>query len=578
MSKYINVNNIYFESTWNNKKIIIAMIFLLSGYYMKDVVFTKSLATATTSLPEFIKDVNIQKILILMFPYIVSMVLFYISNVLYSEALPSIQLESVSKLVDKIMYSIKISKKEINVNDLLIHIKSFAESGMFYKVLVTNIFPTLIVVIGVIYNMILADTKSGVVVAMILIILILVTTKLEYDNIIVTHKASESMNGLYDEIHEILSNIDTIITSDTEKEEKQGIEKIKKNAYHLSSFAKNNTTNTTTQMQIGSLIIVCMINYLSYRLYIQQYIDTPILISNVMMSILFMEHYTKMLEGIKNVMADIGGFHELSKYFNTFHIDENNSLDQIDDDSFDRDEIDDDTLNNLVNNNSIPLLIKRGDIEIVNINLKKRDNYIFKNLNIKIKGNMITGIIGQIGSGKTSLMKLLAGIIHYDGNVYVDNQDLKKCNYSSIMKYIAYIPQHPILFNKSLYHNISYGTRNITRMRIVKLLKELELDQFFDSFPQGLDTLAGKNGNNLSGGQKQMIALIRSLLQNKSILLLDEPTSSLDKKNKIIFINLIKKLKNKTIVINTHDETIYYLFDQIIDLDEIKSVSGYLDQ
>lgn len=550
MSDFISINNIYLESAWNNKKIIISMLALLGAYYVRDVIFTRSLASVTSDIPEFVKDIDTQKLLILLFPYIVSMVLFYISNVLYSEALPSIQLESVSKLVDKIMHSIKTSKNEINVNDLLVHIKTFAESGKFYKVLVSNIFPTIIVVMGVLYNMLVADIKYGLIIGIILITLILVTTKLEYDNVFATHEAEKSMNGLYDEIHEILSNIDTIITSNTEKEEKEGIEKIKENAFHLSSFAKSTTADTTSQMQIGSLAIVIVINYLSYRLYVQKYIDTSILIANVMMSILFMDHYNKMLDGIKNVMADTGAFYELTKYFGTFSMSTE--------------------AEKTIEDNRDDLMIKSGDISIKNVNLKRKDNVIFKDLNMKIKGGSKTGIIGSIGTGKTSLMKLLSGVIHYDGYVYIDQQNLKDCKHESVMKHIVYIPQHPVLFNKSLFHNITYGT-NHTRKSSIGMLKELDLLHFFNAFPKGLDTMAGKGGNNLSGGQKQMISLIRSLLQNKSILLLDEPSSSLDKKNKQIFINLIKKLKNKTIIINTHDEHLFDIFDDIINIEHVKN-------
>jgi ATP-binding cassette subfamily C protein LapB len=542
---HIRINNIYLESTWNNKKIIISMLALLSAYYARDVIFTKSLAKVTSDIPEFVKDVNVQKILILLFPYIVSMVLFYVSNILYSEAMPSIQLESVSNLVDKIMHSIKTSKHEVNVNDLLIHIKTFAESGKFYKVLVSNIFPTIIVIMGVVYNMLIADTKYGLIISIILIMLILITTKLEYDNVFATHEAEKSMNGMYDEIHEILSNIDTIITSNTEAKEKEGIEKIKENAYRLSAFAKGATADTTSQMQSGSLMIVIIINYLSYRLYVQKYIDTPILIANVMMSILFMDHYNKMLDGIKNVMTDTGAFYELTKYFKSFG------------------------LSTETEDNRDDLRIVSGDISLKNVNLNRKDNPVFTDLNMKIRGGSKTGIVGSIGSGKTSLMKLLSGVIHYDGYVYIDKQDLKKCKHESVTKHIIYIPQHPVLFNKTLFHNITYGTDH-TRESAISVLKDLDLMQFFNAFPKGLDTMAGKGGGNLSGGQKQMICLIRSLLQNKHILLLDEPTSSLDKKNRQIFVNLIKKLKNKTIIINTHDENLFDIFDDIINIEHIK--------
>jgi len=521
------------------------MLALLSAYYARDVIFTKSLAMVTSDIPEFVKDVNVQKILILLFPYIVSMVLFYVSNILYSEAMPRIQLESVSNLVDKIMHSIKTSKNEVNVNDLLIHIKTFAESGKFYKVLVANIFPTIIVIMGVVYNMLIADIKYGLIISIILIMLILVTTKLEYDNVFATHEAEKSMNGMYDEIHEILSNIDTIITSNTEAKEKEGIKKIKENAYRLSAFAKSATADTTSQMQSGSLMIVIIINYLSYRLYVQKYIDTSILIANVMMSILFMDHYNKMLDGIKNVMTDTGAFYELTKYFKSFG------------------------LSTEIQDNRDDLRIGSGDILIKNVNLKRKDNVVFTDFNMRIRGGSKTGIIGSIGSGKTSLMKLLSGVVNYDGYVYIDKQDLKKCKHESVTKHIIYIPQHPVLFNKSLFHNITYGTDH-TRESTISVLKDLDLMQFFNVFPKGLDTMAGKGGGNLSGGQKQMICLIRSLLQNKHILLLDEPTSSLDKQNKQIFVNLIKKLKNKTIIINTHDENLFDIFDDIINIEHVK--------
>jgi len=94
---------------------------------------------------------------------------------------------------------------------------------------------------------------------------------------------------------------------------------------------------------------------------------------------------------------------------------------------------------------------------------------------------------------------------------------------------------------------------------------------FINSFPNGLDTPVGKEGSKVSGGQKQFIALIRALIQNKAILLLDEPSSSLDKKNKAVFIQLIKRIKDKTIVISTHDYQITSLFNTVIDIEKEKN-------
>ena len=550
MSEYININNIYISAAWNNKKIIVSMILLLAAYYLRDVKFTRSIASVTSNIPVFIADVDLNKFVILLLPYIGALILMHISNILYAESLPNIQLESVSNLIDKIIISIKKSKNEININDLIVHIKTFAESGKFYKVMVSNILPTFVIIIGVIYNMICADVKYGLIIGIIIICLILITTKLEYDNVFATHDAEKSMNGLFDEIHEILSNIDTIVTSNTEQKERESIENIKKEVYKISSYAKNSTSITTSEMQFGSFIIAVMICYYSYYLYVNKYIDITILIANIMMSILFMDNYNKMLAAIGSVMGETGAFLELIKYFGAFQLTTNNEM--------------------LIENNKGELQVSSGNIHINNISLKRKNNIVFKNLNLEIKGNQITGIIGPIGSGKSSLMKIITGILDYDGDIIIDNQNIKQCKHESVLKHIIYIPQHPILFNKSLYHNITYGSTH-DKDSVNKILKELDLLTFFNSFPQGLDTIAGKGGSNLSGGQKQMIALIRSLLQNKKIILLDEPSSSLDNKNKQIFMNLVKKLKNKTIIINTHDDKLFEICDKIINIDHIKN-------
>jgi ABC-type bacteriocin/lantibiotic exporter with double-glycine peptidase domain len=249
-------------------------------------------------------------------------------------------------------------------------------------------------------------------------------------------------------------------------------------------------------------------------------------------------------------MGETGAFLELIKYFGAFQLTSDNEL--------------------LIENNKKELHVLSGNIYIRNVNLNRKNNVVFKNLNLEIKGNQITGIIGPIGSGKSSLMKIITGILEYDGDIIIDDQNIKHCNHESVLRHIIYIPQHPILFNKSLYHNITYGSTH-NKESVNKILKELDLLTFFNSFPKGLDTLAGKGGNNLSGGQKQMVALTRSLLQNKNIILLDEPSSSLDDKNKQIFMNLVKKLKNKTIIINTHDDKLFEICDKIINIEHIKN-------
>ena len=139
------------------------------------------------------------------------------------------------------------------------------------------------------------------------------------------------------------------------------------------------------------------------------------------------------------------------------------------------------------------------------------------------------------------------------------------------MKYISYVPQNPTLFNRTIYENLNYGSE-YSEEEIQHIIDNLKLTDFIKSFPDKLQTIAGKNGENLSGGQRQLIYILRGVIQDKKIILLDEPTSALDHTYKEILINLLKQLNNKTIIVVTHDPEIYGLFDRIIMLENGKII------
>ena len=164
----------------------------------------------------------------------------------------------------------------------------------------------------------------------------------------------------------------------------------------------------------------------------------------------------------------------------------------------------------------INLKVTKGNIEFKNISLKYGDKVVFDDISLNVKGNMKIGISGPIGSGKSTLLKMLAGVTEYEGAILIDGQNIKDCTYESLTKYIAYISQHPKLFNQSILYNISYGTDQ-TEEQVIAKLKSYGLMDFINVFPEKLHTNVGKEGANVSGGQKQFISFIRALIQNKSI-------------------------------------------------------------
>jgi ABC-type bacteriocin/lantibiotic exporter with double-glycine peptidase domain len=556
-SKTIDIDSIVVNSIMNNKIIIFALLPLFVGYYLQDAIFTRSIAEVTSNIPAFIEDVSINKILIVILPYIIAMILFYVSNVISSKTSSKIEVEILSDLTNELIESIRSSKTTINVNDLMIHIKKLAETKNIYNIIVTYVIPTIIVSIGLIYNFTQTDSKCTIAVIIVIIMMILVTTKLEIDSINNAYKTEESTNDLYDEIHEVMANIDTVITSNTKEFEMKNVKKFGTKTYELGCISDLNNTNTTYGLQALSVVAMLGINYMSYNMYMQNKITIPVFTSTVLMTLLFIDYYNYCIHAIGDLITSIGRYSETKTYFENFKFDPISESDK---------------------NRTTELIIKTGDISLKNIVVKYENKYIFNDFSLDIKGQSIIGLIGPIGSGKTTILKLLAGIVDYsDGVILIDNQDLKTCTYQSIVRHIAYISQHPKLFNKSIYYNINYGS-SFTEEQIDKKLNELGLREFIDSFPKKLATVVGKEGSKISGGQRQFIALIRAIVQNKSIFLLDEPSSSLDDKNKHLFMHLIGKLKNKTIIISTHDQEIMKLFNKVINLNKSGKTDTKTDQ
>jgi ABC-type multidrug transport system fused ATPase/permease subunit len=547
----IDISDIFWNSLMNNKILLFAMVPLFIGYYLQDVVFTKSIAQLTTHLTEFVDDISIMKVFIFILPYIVALILFYVSNVITSQSTSRIELDTIYELINKIIESISTSKKQINVNDLIIHIKKIGDTKSIYTVLVTYIIPTIIIGIGLLYNFIQIDGKYSLLVILIFIVLMMVTAKLEFDSIDHAYNMENSTNVIYDEIHEIISNIDSVITSNTQEESMEYVKNANDKTYELASINNLHNNNTTYGLQVISIVAILGINYLAYRMYYMKQIDATMLTSTVLLSLLFMDYYNYSVQGVKNLINSIGRYNETRSYFKEFTIIKQS---------------------NVKKSKQNILKVNEGNISINNLTINYGNNIILNNVTIQIKGHSVTGLVGSIGSGKTTILKALIGIISYNGDILIDGQILKDCSYESIVENIAYISQHPKLFNKSIYYNINYGS-NYTTDEILNKLKNFNLIPFINSFPNGLDTIVGKEGGNISGGQKQLIALIRSLIQNKLILLLDEPSSSLDSKTKNIFIQLIKSIKNKTIIISTHDNQIMSLFDNVIDISKIKNQS-----
>ncbi|MES2216727.1 MAG: ABC transporter ATP-binding protein [Patescibacteria group bacterium] len=194
--------------------------------------------------------------------------------------------------------------------------------------------------------------------------------------------------------------------------------------------------------------------------------------------------------------------------------------------------------------------------------------------NLEIKGNQKVGLVGPSGGGKTTLTKLLLRFIDLQsGAITIDSQDISKVTQSSLRSNLAYVPQEPLLFHRSLFENIAYGKENATEEEVMKAAKLARAHEFIEKLPQGYKTLVGERGIKLSGGQRQRVAIARAILKNAPILILDEATSSLDSESeKFIQEGLWELMKDKTALVIAHRLSTIKHLDRIIVLDDGKIV------
>lgn len=225
----------------------------------------------------------------------------------------------------------------------------------------------------------------------------------------------------------------------------------------------------------------------------------------------------------------------------------------------------------------------KGNIEFRNVDFSypNSDKTSLSNVNFKINAGEHVAIIGKIGSGKSTIQKLLLSLyVPDEGAILIDNIDIKQLDPTELRKNIAYVSQDVLLFNGTVKENIVYRVPHIEDEKIIEAAQVSGVMDFINKHPKGFDMPVGERGAFLSGGQRQSIAIARAILQNYPIVLFDEPTSAMDSSTETQFIKNIKEyLKGKTMVLVTHKTSLLSLVDHIVVMEDGKSVlSGAKDE
>ena len=197
---------------------------------------------------------------------------------------------------------------------------------------------------------------------------------------------------------------------------------------------------------------------------------------------------------------------------------------------------------------------------------------VLKNISLQIPARQITVLTGSSGCGKTTLLMLMAGLyMPNHGEIYLEDQLLHTMHPASRQKLIGYLPQQPHLFQATLAENLLLW-QTAPKERCLQALRLAQLEDFFHSLPQGLDTPCGDGKQKLSQGQLKRLGLARLILQNNPIMLLDEPTSGLDATTEKAIIHTLSVLaKGRTMLISSHHPAVLELADKVIDVTDLLS-------
>lgn len=214
-----------------------------------------------------------------------------------------------------------------------------------------------------------------------------------------------------------------------------------------------------------------------------------------------------------------------------------------------------------------------GNIEFKSVSYSyNNEKNIIENLSLKINQNSSVALVGESGSGKSTIIKLIMGLIKYNsGNLLIDGKELSNLNLNSFYDNVTYVSQEAPIFDGTLRENLIFD-KKIQDEEILKILKFVCLDKFYEKLEHGLDTELGEKGIRMSGGERQRVALARLFFDDSKIIILDEATSAMDNiTEKIVMENVFEQLGNKTLIVIAHRletikdvDIIYVLSDGVI--------------
>jgi ABC-type multidrug transport system fused ATPase/permease subunit len=361
----------------------------------------------------------------------------------------------------------------------------------------------------------------------------------------VSIKRNQNYEQLHEAMDDMLRNMPAILNADTYYKEEQTMRHYQK---EYSRYTRDSMMYMIYTKIVFIIAFVVFIMFFFYRCYM-------LISSGRMESSTFVAMFTILTFATGSMWAIVYQIKELIFKSGILH----DSLRVLDPPK-----------NTATLSNEITKKVGSAHIELshVSFRYKEESPLVLDNVSLEVKHGEHVLIMGSIGAGKSTILKLIMKYyVPLRGELFLDGVPYATLNPRAIRSRIGYVPQLPILFNRTIYENINYGTRHISRDEVMALVEAVKLGDVFDKFSEGLDTPVGKIGSKLSGGQRQIVWLFRVVLQNPEVLLLDEPTSSIDAETKEAVHRLIQyAMKDRTVIVVTHDPVLKKMAKRIITI------------
>ena len=538
----LDINLYFYEYLLQNKFTFFLCSLLLLTYPLQKVVLPKYYGKVISNLQESSNKKFVESAKMLLIIYASIQFLHSIYQKIQGALVPKFSEFSMKKIFSSLLKNDNEDFENMKVGEILAKISKLP--NLIYRyldILKSVVFSQLIVLASCIFHY--YHISSRILLAFILVVFgVLLLQFVTYKTTMgVEMQREREQDKIYQHLQDVLNNLISVIVCKNEEYEKDKLSTI------FVSFTKtfNKVLNINFIMRVifsfFNIFSFCLLNYILYKEYSNKNITKEHFISSFIITYSVLQLFNDSAHSVRMLVDMTSQITDMEHFFN-------NQIFQKKHSSHEK--------HRFVN----------GDIVFKDVTHKYSkdggEHVALKKVNLVIKQNENIALTGHIGSGKSTLIKTLLKLtIPTSGTVTIGGVNINNISKQELYSHVFYIPQKPKLMNRTLYENIIYGlekpeNKKDVLFKIENIMTFMKLDDNTkQAFVEKMDDSVGLEGSKLSGGQRQIVWIIRALFRNPSIIVMDEPTSSLDKSNKQKIYNIIEEIGlQKTIIVISHDD------------------------